>query len=302
MSQKKFSRRHFIKQNGLTSLGAVLGSGVTIEALSQSINNPQPAVHNGKILRLKPRYHRWHVDPGVDWLETNTHKAFREWEIPLSQSALVLVDVWQKHYLKDTEARTEKIINEKLQPLVLKCREEGLQVIHAPANRVAIKSPYWVKLTSGADQYFPNDNWPPADFRENKGLYEALAKPFEPREAERYAGSRTVDFHPKIRPEGNDAVVSSGEELHLYCKKRGFLFLIYAGFNTNGCILSRTYGSVNMSLRGYKIILVRDCTTGMESATSQQGLQQTNGAIELLEMWGNHTVTSDEIHNGFFTV
>lgn len=298
MKDKKFSRRRFIKQNSLTTLGAVLGSNMIVPAIGQHENIQQPTEANGKILHIRPRYHRWHVDPGVEWLETNTKKAFLDWKIPLSQCALVLVDVWDKHYLKDTLQRTDDIIDKKLHPLIIKCREGGLQIIHAPANRVAIKSPYWVKLTSGVDKYFDEDSWPPADFKESKGVYEAFAKPFEPREAERYALSRSVTFHPKISPAGTDVVVSSGEELHLYCKQKGILFLIYAGFNTNGCILSRTYGTVNMGLRGYKIVLVRDCTTGMETKESQPEMQQTNGAILLLETWGHYTVTSDEIVNG----
>lgn len=299
MQNKKYSRRKFIKQNTLTTLGAVVGSGMAIPAMSQSLNTSQLADDNEKVLKIKPRYHRWHVDPGVEWLETNTHSAYLDWKVPLSQCALVLVDVWQKHYLKDTEARTEDIINKKLHPLLVKCREEGLQVIHAPANRVAIKSPNWVKLAPDTDFYFKQDSWPPSDFRESKGLFEAFRKPFEPREEERKATAASVDFHPKIRPVGNEAVICSGEELHQYCKKKGILFLLYAGFNTNGCILSRTYGTVNMGLRGYGIVLVRDCTTGMETNESQPELRQTDGAILLLETWGHHTITSDEILGGF---
>lgn len=301
MKKDKYSRRHFLKENSLPVLGTVLAPNIILPAMSQQEAAPQFTEENGKKLHIKPRYHRWHVDPGVEWLETNTHAAFLDWKIPLSQCALVLVDVWQKHYLKDTEARTEEIINTKLLPLIVKCRQEGLQVIHAPANRVAIKSPNWVKLAPGSDYYFKEDSWPPQDFRELKGKFQAFSRPFEPREAERAALAATVDFHPKIRPVGNEAVICSGEELHQYCKKKGILFLLYAGFNTNGCILSRTYGTVNMGLRGYGIVLVRDCTTGMETKETQQELLQTNGAILLLETWGYYSVASDEMFRGSIT-
>lgn len=69
-----------------------------------------------KVVRVAPRYHRWHVDPGVEWVEANTGYAYLDWEIPLSQAALVLVDVWDRHYLRDTEARAEKIIRERTRP------------------------------------------------------------------------------------------------------------------------------------------------------------------------------------------
>ena len=52
-------------------------------------------------LNIRPRYYRWHVDPGVSWEEKNTDYAYLDWRVPLSQSALVLVDVWEEHYLKE---------------------------------------------------------------------------------------------------------------------------------------------------------------------------------------------------------
>lgn len=300
MTFEKYSRRKFLKENSLTAMGTVLGSGLVLPAMASPSSDVRiQSTENEKRLHIKPRYHRWDVDPGVEWLETNTHAAYLDWKIPLAQSALVLVDVWQQHYLKDTEARTEDIINRKLYPFVAKCREEGLQVIHAPARRVAVRSPNWVKLTPPVDYYFKADSWPPADFIERKGAFASFDKPFEPRGEERKAIAASMDFHPKVRPVGAEAVVCSGEELHQYCKKKGIVFLLYAGFNTNGCILSRTYGTVNMGLRGYGIVLVRDCTTGMETKESQPEMRQTNGAILLLETWGHFTVTSDEVAQGF---
>ncbi len=53
-----------------------------------------------------------------------------------------------------------------------------------------------------------------------------------------------------------------------------------------------------MNQRGYEVIVVRDCTTGMESSKTQATLSQTQGAILFLEMFGNSSVTSDEIIAG----
>jgi hypothetical protein len=71
--------------------------------------------------------------------------------------------------------------------------------------------------------------------------------------------------------------------------------LFYAGFNTNACILVRDYGTLAMSQRGYEVILLRDCTTGMEARWTQPELDQTNGAILLLEMFGQYSLGSDEL-------
>lgn len=285
-----YSRRDFLKMNSMTCLGmAALGSAAVPTAFAQP---------SSRTLHIKPRYHRWHVDPGVEWLETNTGYATLDWQLPVSQTALVLVDVWQRHYLKDTEARTEKIIRENLVPLLDKCRHHGMKVIHCPSSSVAKRHPNWVNLADPPASIKPEPAWPPQQFKNLNGSYAIYKRPLEPREAERQ-NLPALTFHPMVQPLGTEAVVCSGGELHRYCEKEGLLFLLFAGFNTNACILSRDYGTLEMSKRGYQVILVRDCTTGMESATTQPTLAQTQGAILLLEMFGQYSIASSEVMDGF---
>ncbi len=284
-----FSRRDFLKVNTLGGIGAAL-----------SLRNflPTDKSSTPKTLDVRPRYHRWHVDPGVEWLEKNTGYAQLDWSIPLSQTALVLVDVWQRHYLKDTEERGEKIIQTKLIPLINACRKQGMPIIHAPSAPVAKRHLNWVDLVHASEMAGKKDDWPPQQFRNLSGPYKAYQRPFEPREEERQQLPE-LTFHPDIQPINNEAVVATGEELHRLCKKEGILFLFFAGFNTNACIISRDYGTLQMSNRGYQVVLVRDCTTGMESAETHATLAQTQGAVLLLEMFGQYSVASDDIINGF---
>ncbi|WP_276347024.1 twin-arginine translocation signal domain-containing protein [Daejeonella sp. JGW-45] len=139
--KKKNSRRQFIKISSVTGLSAALGMGVPLESFPEETPVIKSPASGDKTLQIKPRYHRWHVDPGQEWLETNTGYAYLDWKIPVSQTALVLLDVWQRHYIRETEERAEKIINEKYVPLLAKCREQGMQVIHAPAPEAAMKHP-----------------------------------------------------------------------------------------------------------------------------------------------------------------
>lgn len=298
MKKASNGRREFLKQSSLTGLGAALGMGSTMPAFSENIRLAHPSSASNNTLHIKPRYHRWHVDLGQEWLETNTGYAHLKWNLPVSQTALVLLDVWQRHYIKETEERAEKIINEKYLPLLAKCRDQGMEVIHAPSPPVAMKHPNWVKLVSKAEMNPPDDSWPPTDFRTLSGSFKAYRRPVEPREAERQALPEFT-FHPKVTPQGYEAVVATGEELHRYCKQKGILFLLYAGFNTNACIISRDYGATQLTNRGYSVSLIRDCTTGMESKETQPELKQTNAAILLLEMFGQYSITSDEILEGF---
>jgi nicotinamidase-related amidase len=291
------SRREFIEMSSIAGLGTVLGINSIPSVFNQSGLVKFENKDGARALHIHPRYHRWFVDPGVEWTETNTGYASLDWKIPLSQSALVLVDVWQRHYLKDTEARAEDVINSNLLPLLAGCRKTGINIIHAPSPEVAALHPNWVKLQSNAELEQKRDEWPPAEFLSSSGPYKSFAMPFEPREEERN-NLPALTFHPLVKPVGKEPVIATGEELHRYCKRNGILFLLFAGFNTNACILVRDYGTLQMGNRGYAVVVVRDCTTGMESRETQPTLSQTNGAILFLEMFGHFSVTSGDIISG----
>lgn len=286
-------------------IAASVASGTAMSLVSptdrlwgQSGDQETGAAPEAGRLHIKPRYHRWHVDPGVEWLESNTAAATLDWTIPLPQVALVLVDVWDHHYLKDTEARTEQVIEENLLPLLTACRAAGLSVIHAPSPAQAMQHPNWVALRDEAQPTAPRDSWPPPAFRSKSGAYQAYGRPAEARQPELQQLTATRQLHPKIQPLSGEAVIATGSELHRHCKQQGILFLLFAGFNTNACILVRDYGTLEMSRRGYEVILVRDCTTGMESPESQPTLAQTKGATLFLEMFGQYSVSSKEVIAG----
>jgi len=289
-------------------IAALLSQTTAGPARAASMGSAAEAQTGERTLRVKPRYYRWHVDPGEAWREKNTGYARLDWEIPVGQAALVLVDVWDRHYLKDPEERAERIIQERIRPLVAACRKSGLQIIHAPSPSHAKQSDFWVGRQSkrrppatppaaeaGAAAAKP---WPPLDFRRKTGPYRKYARPQEPMAADRARILKGIAIHPDVQPEGADMVVATGEELHQFCRDRGILFLFYLGFNTNMCILARDYGTVEMHKHGYEIILVRDCTTGMESFETQEGLWQTRGAILMLEMTRKYSLSSEELMAG----
>ncbi len=252
----------------------------------------------GKIA-IRPRYYRWHVDPGVTWTEANTGYAHLDWEIPMARTALVLVDVWSHHYLKDTEARSEEIVCHKIAPLLNACRNAGMPIVHAPSPRLAEGHPSWVKRI-GEDEVSADgrDDWPPRAFLEKSEEFEEYARPLEPREEELREIRARLDIHPMVQVKAREAVIATGEELHRWCKQRGVLFLFFLGFNTNACILMRDYGTLSMGRRGYDVILLRDCTTGMESFETRESLGQTRGAVLFLEMFGHYSLTSEDLIAG----
>lgn len=290
------------------SIAVALCPAVAAPSQETATESGTSALSEQRILHVKPRYYRWHVDPGEEWLEKNTDYACLDWEIPMSQAALVLVDVWDRHYLKEPEERAEWIIQETIRPLLKKCRAAGLQIIHAPSPPQARKCAKWVghkkqkepptiAPAAKADSV-PAKPWPPSQFRSKSGPYARYARPAEPMASDRLRILKGLCMHPDVQPEGSDVVVATGQELHEFCRDRGILFLFYVGFNTNMCVLQRDYGTMAMHTRGYEIIVVRDCTTGMESFETQDGLWQTRGAILFLEMNRKYSILSKQLIAG----
>ena len=263
-------------------------------------SNRAQAPHEAGVLHVRPRYFRLYTDPGVELAEENFRYRELDWKIPIEQAALVSLDVWNYHFARDTLDRINDITANRIAPLVEACRRGGLQVIHAPAGPVAQKHPNWVKLIPDDEKPQPawpkSPPWPPAEFRQKKGPHAQYARPHEPQDAER-SGHRTKlrDFHPAVRPVGDEAVILSGEELHRLCARRGILFLFYVGFNTNACIVMRDYGTLAMQRRGYEVLLIRDCTTGMETHETKDELMCTRGQIASLEQFGCYTVASEQL-------
>ena len=144
MGKKSNSRREFLKISSVGGLGAVLGVNMM----------PPPSVKvgdvvNDRALSIHPRYHRWYVNPGVEWLETNTGYATLNWSIPISRTALVLVDVWQRHYIKDTEARIE--VYNQLGQKINELNESG--VIKAVSTAGWVPGMYVIRVQSAGGKW-----------------------------------------------------------------------------------------------------------------------------------------------------
>ena len=249
-----------------------------------------------RTLSLKPRYYRWHVDPGVDWTEANTTYSFLDWRLPMEQVAVLALDVWQMHYLTETRGRIQAITAGRTQPLLKVVRGAGLRLIHAPGPRVALEHPNWVRMIREDEVEWPvHDTWPPREFTGRIGEFAAYRHPVEPRQPELDVRLTQRCFHPLSEPTGDEPVVANGEELHRYCKAHGILFLLFYGFNTNYCMMLNDYGMIHMNNRGYATVLLRDCTTGMESFESGVRHGQTRMAIQHLEMSQRFSITSPEL-------
>jgi len=217
--------------------------------------------------------------------------------IPSEQAALVLVDVWDIHPIISHLERTDAITAMKIKPTLEAARAAGLTIVHAPSPPVARKYPQWTRYASD-DDLWPESSepdWPPAEFVRREGPYARFARPPERLQEQWEERLKERRIAAPVEPIADDFVVATGAQLHRLCKDRQILHLFYVGFATNVCIPFRDYGLRAFRKRGYNLILLRDCTTAIETHDTVEDLLITRLAIrdfELMDVaW---TTTSEE--------
>jgi nicotinamidase-related amidase len=212
------------------------------------------------ILDLSVRYFQDATPEGVACREENFVRRKVEMGLPLGQTALVLVDVWDNHFIESWLERATRITEEGVVPVLAKAREVGMTVVHAPSPPIAEQYGQ-LKQHKEAPPSVAAD-WPPAEFRARAGAYAEFRGPRA--QPPGIPGIPELGMSPLVEVGEEEYVVATGEQLHALAEEEGILHLIYAGFATNWCILNRDYGMRAMARRGYNMILLRDATAGVE--------------------------------------
>ncbi len=249
------------------------------------------------------RYGREYTAPDIPCREENFGWHEREITVPAAQTALVLVDCWDRHPVESFQERAAQIAHEKISPTLEACRESGVMVVHAPSPAVAQKYPQRLKC-AGNEELVRSQNseaaWPPADFRQRVGRYDGnpYGRPAEPTleqwlDDENLIPARRI--MELLEPRADDFVVATGEQLHRLCRDQQILHLLYAGFAANICVQFRDYGMRPMHDRGYHTILLRDCTAAIEGSHTLPGEWLLEAAIFNIELKVGCSTTAQQL-------
>jgi nicotinamidase-related amidase len=247
-----------------------------------------------KVLSIPCRYYRVYTDDDVSCDEANFRFVERTLPVPVTEAALVLVDVWSTHYIDSWLARAQQVTQEKIVPLLEAARRIGMTIIHAPSPLVADR---YVQAPSLADAPLqPRNDWPPAAFRGiyRAGEFAAFGRNPEPRlraALDRYVTE--LDIARAVKPLPGEPIIHTGAQMHELLESRQILHLFYAGFAMNWCIILRDYGIYAMNDRGYNIILVRDATTGIEFHDTVGAQLATEIAFREVETKHGWSTTTD---------
>ena len=247
-------------------------------------------------LKIPVRYYRIYVDPSVECVEKNFGYVEKVLEIDEKKAVLVLVDVWNMHYIDSWIARAAEITVNKIAPVTEAARKAGMTIIHAPSPPVAKKYPQWTKYADDEDLNPPTQSapeWPPTEFVKRTGEYSTYARRKEPILEAWEERRQAMEIADPVKPEPEDFVIATGDQMNRLLMDRRILHLFYAGFATNMCVQFRDYGMRAMSRRGYNLILIKDATTGVETHDTVDELLMTRVAIRDIEVQLAYSTTSE---------
>ena len=235
-------------------------------------------------LNLNVRYFQDSTPADVVCRETEFIRREIEMPLPINETALILVDLWNVHFIESWIERAKQVTVECVVPVIDAARKIGMTVVHAPSPSVAEQYPQ-LQRHKPPQPSAPN-TWPPQEFSSRSGDYNIYRGPRSQPPGIGIHWNKLapqLSMSPAIDVKDDEFVIATGQQLHELLEERRILHLLYAGFATNWCVLGRDYGIRSMSRYGYNIILLRDATTGVEFPDTYSNLFTTEIAIREVE-------------------
>ena len=225
----------------------------------------------------------------------------RQWDA--QQTAIVVCDMWDKHWCPTATARVGElapVMNRVLQA----ARQRGVLIIHCPSGtmdhyantpqrKLAMAAPVvparvplqtWCALDPQKESPLPIDDAdggcdcdPPVD------SYQAWSRQ-----------------HPALEIAAGDAITDSAEAFYLM-KQRGITNVIVMGVHTNMCVLGRPFSIRQMVAQGQNVVLMRDMTDTMYNPRSRPFVSHFTGTDLVVEHIERHwcpTILSTDFLGG----
>ena len=233
-------------------------------------------------------------------LELNS-KDRREWrvkeivrEIPASQTALLLCDVWDDHGCHSALSRLGDLLP-KMEQAVSAAREKGLLIVHAPSDTMNFYKDHparkRVLSTPKAPDPVsrPHDD-PPLPVDDKDGGCDGSGNSHKVVWTRQNKGI-TID-------QERDVISDQGRELLNVYAERGIKTLLIAGVHTNMCVLHRSFAIKQMVRWGYEVYLLRDLTDALYNPASPPYVSYEEGfrlIVEFIEKFWCPSIHSGDL-------
>ncbi len=224
-----------------------------------------------------------------------------EWDS--KQTAVVICDMWDKHWCPNSTARVGEMAP-RMNEVVKAARARGAFIIHCPSDTMDFyKDTPQRKLAQAAPQFDlkrPLERWCRIDLTKEAPLpiddTDGGCDCDEPVKNYR-AWSRQI---AAIEIHDGDAITDNDEAFRLM-KSRGITNVIVMGVHTNMCVLGRPFSIRQMVYQGMNVALMRDMTDTMYNPAMKPFVSHFTGndlIIEHIEKFWCPTITSADLLGG----
>lgn len=250
-----------------------------------------------RVLRLTGRYFRTIpiTDPGYEE---------EPLQLPLANTALVSLHCWNIGCpggpaldpnfcvgmgFPATVAEAWRIMTEVIRPALQAARACGLAVCHVQSPAIAKRYPQW--YTYQTDPPATGAGAPPEAI---PGYRTSILARAHGADYATRSGKAHMDFPQVVAPLPDEPIVHQTGQFDRILRERGLVNLIYMGFATDMCILNAPGGMGPMFELGYRVLLVRDATLGVECPDTFAERIATRWGIRYVEThWGDTIEVAD---------
>jgi len=221
----------------------------------------------------------------------------------LSHTAVIVCDMWDKHWCKGATARVAEMAP-RMNRVLNELRRRGVLIIHCPSETMKfydgspgrkiaqsapsapVKSPLqgWCSLDSVREPALPIDD-------SDGGCDD---------EPQCQQGSPWRHEISTLEIKESDAITDSAEAYNLM-RQRGITNVIVMGVHQNMCVLGRPFSIRQMVYQGQNVVLMRDLTDSMYNSHKRPFVDHFTGNDLVcwhIEKFWCPTVTSDQIIGG----
>ncbi len=188
--------------------------------------------------------------------------------IDRDRTALIIIDVWERHHNEGWFARAGENIRTKMIPLVDLIRKSGLTIIHIP------------------HEY------------ETYGIHPVVRPP---------GGSEPIVLRSVSCPKCQDVsdILADSREIAIkdydidvlsrVLRDHDITTLLYAGYASNWCLLHRDAGIITMKKLGFNIVFIRDCSLAIEMPETLEGELAHKVVTWMIECQHGPSTTLDDL-------
>jgi len=103
-----------------------------------------------------------------------------------------------------------------------------------------------------------------------------------------------LDIAEPVKPIDGEVLVVTTEQFDDWLRTRGIDTLLYTGFSANLCILDSPAAIKAMACLGYRCVILREATTGVEFPETLEPRSHTLNALRYIEAWWGYSASTSD--------